>query len=313
MKNRVIQKSGKRKRAIARAKLVEGKKSEKLKIPHLLSMTATPIPRTLALTIYGDLDLTLIDELPKGRKKIITKLVKEKDREKAYQFIRKEIEKGRQVFVICPRIERGEKEGKKNLNWNEVKAVKEEYEKLDKIIFPNLRIGMLYGKMPAREKEQIMEKFKNKKIDILVSTSVVEVGIDIPNASVMMIEGAERFGLAQLHQFRGRVGRAKYQSYCFLFTNSSAKKTHQRLTALIKSENGFELAEKDLQIRGPGDLYGSRQWGIPNLSMSALKDIKTVERTREAAKEILEKDGELKKYPLLKKELKNLEKEIHLE
>jgi len=225
-------------------------------IPHLLSMTATPIPRTLALTVYGDLDLSLIDELPRGRKKIITKVIKPEEREKTYKFIKKEVKKGRQVFVICPRIERSEEENEQSeaqLSWAKVKAVEEEYEKLSKKIFPDLKIGMLHGKMAGKEKENIMKDFKNKKIDILVSTSVVEVGIDVPNATVMMIEGAERFGLAQLHQFRGRVGRTGYQSYCLLFTDSPAKKTHQRLKALITSEDGFALAEKDLEIRGPGN------------------------------------------------------------
>ena len=279
-------------------------------VPHLLSMTATPIPRTLALTIYGDLDLSLIDELPKGRKKIITKVIKPEERQKTYDFIRKEVKKGRQVFVICPRIEKNEN---KNSNWSEVKAVKDEYEKLSKEIFPDLKIGKLWGKMPSKEKERIMKDFKNKKIDILVSTSVVEVGIDVPNATVMMIEGADRFGLAQLHQFRGRVGRAEYQSYCLLFTDSPAKKTHQRLKALITSKNGFELAEKDLKIRGPGDFKGTRQWGIPDLMMNSLTDISLVAKTRERAKEILIEDPQLKKYPALREKLGRFRERIHLE
>jgi len=282
-------------------------------IPHLLSMTATPIPRTLSLTIYGDLDLSLINEMPKGRKRIITKVIPPEERQKSYDFIRKQIKEGRQVFVICPRIESKDKEETKNISWAEVKAVKEEYEKLSKIVFPDLNVAMLHGKMKTKEKEKIMEDFKNKKIDILVSTSVVEVGVDIPNATVMMIEGAERFGLAQLHQFRGRVGRSKYQSFCFLFTDSPAKKTHLRLKALINCEDGFKLAEKDLEIRGPGDFSGIRQWGIPDLTMSSLKDIFLVEQARSAAKEILEEDPLLKKYPLLQKKLNEFSKKIHLE
>ncbi len=285
-------------------------------VPHLLSMTATPIPRTLALTIYGDLDLSLIDELPKGRKKIITRVIKPGGRKKTYDFIRKEVKKGRQVFVICPRIEKNndnEHLSEARMSWAKVKAVEEEYEKLSKEIFPDLNIGMLHGKMATKEKEDIMKDFKNKKTDILVSTSVIEVGIDIPNASVMMIEGAERFGLAQLHQFRGRVGRADYQSYCLLFTDSPAKKTHQRLKALISSENGFALAEKDLEIRGPGDFKGTRQWGIPDLMMNSLKDISLVEKTRESAKEILLKDPQLKKYPVLRDKLLRFRQRIHLE
>jgi len=298
-----------------RAKLVARKTDL---IPHLLSMTATPIPRTLALTVYGDLDLSLIDELPKGRKKIITEIVSPKQREKKYQFIKKEIKKGRQVFVICPRIESTNNENqtennKQSLSWAEVKAVKEEYEKLSKEIFPDLKVDMLHGKMTPKEKEKIMQDFKNKKTDILVSTSVIEVGVDIPNATVMMIEGSERFGLAQLHQFRGRVGRAGYQSYCFLFTTSPLKRTYQRLKALVDLEDGFKLAEKDLEIRGPGDFTGTRQWGIPDLMMVSLKDIKLVEKTRQTAKEILFEDPNLKKYPLMRIRLKKFSERVHLE
>ena len=302
-----------------RAKLCKSQRQQEKIIPHLLSMTATPIPRTLALTLYGDLDLSLITELPKGRKKIKTSVVEPEERKKIYSFIKKEVKKGRQVFVICPRIEAGDKEKKaKNkendiLSWAEVKAVKEEYEKLSKNIFPNLKVEMLYGKMTPKEKEKIIRDFKGKRIDISVSTSVVEVGIDVPNATIMMIEGSERFGLAQLHQFRGRVGRSKLQSFCFLFTDSPAKKTQRRLKALLDSEDGFKLAEKDLEIRGPGDFSGTRQWGIPDLVMSSLKDIFLVEKTRQAAKEILEEDLEFKKYPQLLEKVEELRKKVHLE
>ncbi len=316
-----------------RAKLVaaqtnseeKNKSKPKAKVPHLLSMTATPIPRTLALTIYGDLDLSSIDELPKGRKKIITRIVPPEERKEAYEFIKKQIKKGRQAFVICPRIEPGAKEESgaeqarfspirtKITRWTDVKAVKEEYQKLAKEIFPDLKVEMLHGRMKAEKKEKIMKDFEDQKIDILVSTSVVEVGVDVPNASVIVIEGAEKFGLAQLHQFRGRVGRAKHQSYCFLFTDSNIPKTQQRLKALIDCENGFELAEKDLQIRGPGDFFGKKQWGIPDLVMSALKNLALVEKIRKRAGEILEKDPELKNYPLLRKKLKKFRGKIHLE
>ena len=298
-----------------RAKLCSNS-AEKI-IPHLLSMTATPIPRTLALTVYGDLDLSLITQLPKGRKKIITEIVTPEERAKTYEFIRKQVEVGRQVFVICPRIESNSKKQrpavKDLMGWSEVKAVEEEYEKLAKIIFPDLKVGILHGKMPGKEKERVMRDFKNKKIDILVSTSVVEVGIDVPNATVMMIEGAERFGLAQLHQFRGRVGRSDYQSYCFLLTTSPDQLNRRRLKALITCDDGFSLSEKDLEIRGPGDLSGTRQWGIPDLTMDSLKDIRLVEKTREAAKQILQKDPELKKYPALKEKLKRFREKVHLE
>jgi len=278
-------------------------------IPHLLSMTATPIPRTLALTLYGDLDLSLIPELPVGRKKIITKVVPLAERQKTYSFIRKEIKKGRQAFVICPRIEKSE--GKSETI--ELKTVKEEYEKLSKKIFPDLRVGVLHGKMAGGEKERVMKNFRYKKIDILVSTSVVEVGVDIPNATVMMIEGADRFGLAQLHQFRGRVGRSNYQSYCFLLTDSPSRKTRQRLKALITCENGFDLAEKDLEIRGPGDFSGLRQWGMPDLAMASLNNLPLIEKTREAAKKILEEDPGLKKYPVLREKITKFHQRLHLE
>lgn len=321
-----------------RARLMKGKL-----VPHLLSMTATPIPRTLALTIYGDLDLSLINEMPKDRKKIKTVIVEPTQRKEAYEFIKKEVEGGRGVFVICPKIEsKNSKIGEESfsadssgertsvssaisgsfipqnydlraLALNDVKAVKEEYEKLSNEIFPDLRITMLYGKMKAKEKERIMLDFKKGEIDILVSTSVVEVGIDVPRATIMMIEGAERFGLAQLHQFRGRVGRSDMQSYCFLFTTSPDQLNRKRLKALVESNNGFELAEKDLEIRGPGQLYGTQQWGIPDMAMQGLSNIFLVEKTRQAAKEILEKDPELKNYPLLKERLKEFEKRIHFE
>ncbi len=274
-------------------------------VPHFLSMTATPIPRTLALTLYGDLDLSIIDALPQGRKKIKTKIVE--DKQKIYDFIRKEVKGGRQAFVICPRIEENEETD------IQMKSVKKEYEYLSQEIFPNLNMAMLHGKMNSKDKEKTMQDFKNKKTDILVSTSVVEVGIDVPNATVMLIEGTDRFGLAQLHQFRGRVGRGKQQSYCFLSSESGSQKTKRRLKALVNSEDGFALSERDLKIRGPGDFTGIRQWGIPDLVMDSLKDIPLVKKTRELAKQILEKNPDLKKYPLLKKKLKKFGENIHLE
>jgi len=313
-----------------RAKLIQHPASniQHPKIPHLLSMTATPIPRTLTLTVYGDLDLSLIDEMPKGRKKIKTEIVSSEKRKNTYDFIREQVKKDKRVFVICPRIESSKTETKnlKKTNpsntqyltsniqsWADVKAVKEEYEKLSKKIFPDLKIGQLHGKMKTNEKEKIMKDFKEGKINILVSTSVVEVGIDIPKATIMMIEGTERFGLAQLHQFRGRVGRSDSQSYCFLFTDSKAVKTPKRLSALLRYENGFALAEKDLEIRGPGSFYGTQQWGIPDLAMESLKNVFLIEKTRKSAKELLEKNPELIKYPLLKKRLAKFQKRIHLE
>ena len=292
--------------------------------PHLLSMTATPIPRTLALTIYGDLDLSLINQMPKNRKEIKTLIIEPKDREKAYEFIRKEVKEGKGVFVICPKIEskvqnlesaidQSQKGFFQLTAMSEIKAVKEEYEKLSKEVFPDLRITMLYGKMKPKEKERIMQDFQKGEIDVLVSTSVVEVGVDVPRASVMMIEGAERFGLAQLHQLRGRVGRSAVQSQCFLFTTSPDQLNRKRLKALVNSNNGFELAQKDLEIRGPGQLYGTQQWGIPDIAMQSLSNIMLVERTRNAAKEILESDPALQKHPLLMDRLQNFEQKIHFE
>ncbi len=274
------------------------------KIPHLLSMTATPIPRTLALTVYGDLDLSILDEMPKGRKKILTKIVSPASRQDAYQFIFDEVKRGRQIFVICPLVEDSE-------NF-EARSASTEYAKLQKI-FPTLNLSLLHGRMKPKEKEEIMAEFSDKKTDILVSTSVVEVGIDVPNATVMMIEGADRFGLAQLHQFRGRVGRGEHQSYCFLFTDSQAKKTHQRLKALIKCSNGFDLAERDLKIRGSGEVYGSRQSGTPSLALSNLFDFKIVSEARKEARQIFESDPNLKFYSELKKQLKHFSKTVHLE
>ena len=310
-----------------RAKLL---KTNKL-IPHFLSMSATPIPRTLTLTIFGDLNLSTITELPKNRKTIITKIVAPANRNKAYAFIQGQVKKGRQVFVICPRIEMPSLEDreKTGLSWRnqafqnlEIKAVKEEYEKLKTKIFPDLKVAMLHGKMPARggsasggkeTKEQIMKDFTAGKIDVLVSTSVVEVGVDVPNAAIMMIEGAERFGLAQLYQFRGRVGRGGHQSFCFLFTDSSAQSTNQRLRSVVEAKNGLELAEKDLEIRGPGEFLGQNQAGIPDLAMKAVQNPDLVKTSRQTALEIIEKDPELNTHPLLKEKLKRFSKEVHLE
>lgn len=273
-------------------------------VPHFLSITATPIPRTLALTLYGDLDLSLLTEIPKNRLAVQTSIVKPSERSAAYQFIRKEIKAKHQVFVVCPRIEAGS---------DEVKTATEEYKKLSKEIFPEFKVGLLHGRLKPAEKEKVLQDFQKNKIQILVATSVVEVGLDIPNATVMMIEGAERFGLAQLHQLRGRVGRSFQQSYCFLFTESASATTRQRLKALEKSQDGFALAEKDLQLRGPGDIYGHNQWGIPDLAMANLNNLPLIEKTRQAAKELLDQDPDLSHFPLLRKELKRFHEKTFLE
>ena len=335
---------GVQQRAALQKNIIQIEDGMETTIPHLLSMTATPIPRTLALTIYGDLDLSLLNELPKGRQKTITKIIAPANRQKAYDFIRQQIKGGRQVFVICPRIERQSSDGngnetrvvnsqspdvttgqnehrnqltlydKRRLLWVEVKAVTEEYKKLSEKTFSDLKVAMLHGKIKAKEKEQVMRDFREKKYDILVSTSVVEVGVDIPNATVMMIEGADRFGLAQLHQFRGRVGRDKFQSYCLLFTDSDSQFVRQRLKALVSTQNGFELAEKDLEIRGPGEFYGTRQWGLPDLTMASLMDVELIKECRKEAEKLLADDSpELTNHPLLADRLKKFQLLVHLE
>src|SRR3989344_5229722 len=290
-------------------------------VPHLLSMTATPIPRTLALTIYGDLDISIIKEKPANRQKIITKIVGPKERHGAYQFIRDEVRKGRQVFVVCPRIELSDpkkgvgtgKQSKMNVLWQEVKAVEEEYKKLSLNIFPDLKVAMLHGKLKPKDKNEIMDNFKNGFCDILVSTSVIEVGVDVPNATIMMIESAERFGLAQLHQFRGRVGRAEYQSYCLLFASTKDKTLNQRLKALMETDDGFALAEKDLTIRGPGEFVGTKQSGLPDLAMASLANVELIKKARTEARLLLKEDPSLNGYPSLKQRLDEFQKLNHFE
>jgi ATP-dependent DNA helicase RecG len=290
-------------------------KSE-LVLPHLLSMSATPIPRTLAMTAFGDLDLSIINELPKNRKPIITKAITAVNRQKAYDFVTQQIKLGRQAFVICPRIEPPDPEApltSRQLFNLEVKSVKEETEKLSKKIFPDFKIASLHGKMKSAEKQKIMQDFKDKKFDILVSTSVIEVGIDIPNATVMLIEGSEYFGLSQLYQFRGRVGRGEHQSYCFLFSDINSKSTAIRMKALVNAKNGFELAEIDLKLRGPGQFLGQEQSGLPDLAMKAIQNPQLVQATRDSAYEIIKSDPELKNHPYLATYVKMFAEQVHLE
>lgn len=280
-------------------------KHKSMFMPHFLSMTATPIPRTMSLIFYGDLDLSIINEMPLGRKKIITRVVAPEDRPKAYEFIRKEIQNGRQAFVVCPLIDPSDKLG--------VRSATAEHKKLSQEIFPDLKVGLLHGRLKAEKKEQTMDDFLTNKINILVSTAVVEVGVDVPNATVMMIEGAERFGLAGLHQFRGRVGRSKFQSYCFLFSESGGEEVLKRLAVLVHLEDGFKLAEKDLEFRGPGEIYGTRQHGFPNLKMACLTDYEIIKEAKKQAVKIIENDADLIKYPKLKEKLGEPERKIHLE
>jgi ATP-dependent DNA helicase RecG len=255
--------------------------------PHLLVMSATPIPRSLALSMYGDLDLSILDEMPPGREDIKTRWLRPSERERAYSFVRSQIESGRQAFVICPLVEESDK--------IDAKAAVAEYERLQKEVFPDLKLGLLHGRMKAGEKEAVMRSFYSAEIDILVSTSVIEVGIDVPNSTVMVIEGANRFGLAQLHQFRGRVGRGEHQSYCLLLAESVTGDAEERLSALEKTNDGFMLAEKDLEIRGPGEFFGQRQSGLPELQLASLLDMKMLEIAREEAQALFQIDPTLER------------------
>lgn len=270
---------------------------EKGKSTHLLTMTATPIPRTVALTMYGDLDLSYLNEMPFGRKKVKTWLVPKEKRDGAYKWIRKQINETKsQTFIICPFIEESE-------SMQTIKAAAKEYERLKNEIFPDLKLSLLHGKLKPKEKQQVMNDFKNNKSDILVATPVVEVGIDIPNATIIMIEASERFGLAQLHQLRGRVGRGDKQSYCLLFSEGQNETTAQRLKSLEKIYSGAELAELDLRLRGSGDLYGTAQHGIPKLKIASFADTNLIRQTKHAADEIFPR---LSSYVILEEKVNAL-------
>ncbi len=310
-------------------------------VPHFLSMTATPIPRSLQLALFGELDISTIKEKPKNRKEIKTRVVDEVHRQKAYQFIRAHVKAGRQVFVICPLIEEQiiknqkskikdqnigmelteETQKLKSKSQNEGlelfeldrKTVAGEYEKLSKEIFSDLKIGMLHGKMKSKEKDEIMSKYSRKELDILVSTSVVEVGVDVPNASIIMIEDAERFGLAQLHQFRGRVGRGEHQSFCFLFSNSESQKSLARLKMMEETNDGFKLAEFDLKNRGAGDIFGVEQSGFMEIRFADLSNAIMISRAQAAAKKIIAGDPKLINHQELLDKLKRFELLKHFE
>jgi ATP-dependent DNA helicase RecG len=268
--------------------------------PHVLVMTATPIPRTMALTLYGDLDLSVIDELPPGRQVVKTKCLEPQDREKAYNFLRRQVSNGRQAFIICPLIEESET--------LEAKAATTEYERLSREVFLDLKLGLLHGQMPGPEKEDVMRRFRSGELDILVSTSVVEVGIDVPKASVIMVEGAERFGLSQLHQFRGRVGRDKDQGYCLLIPEKLSPEARGRLRLMEGIHNGFALAEKDLELRGPGEFFGTHQSGLPELKLAKLTDLHSLELARREAITLFQSDPDLKKseHQLLRQQLNHV-------
>jgi len=267
-------------------------------VPHLLTMTATPIPRTLAKTVFGNLDLSVLNEMPQGRKKIKTWVIPEEKRKKAYAWIRKQItDTHAQVFIICPLINESE-------TLTEVKAVNEEYKTIQ-LEFPNITVGLLHGKMSSKEKTKAIEDFRNNRHSILVATPVVEVGIDIPNATIILIEAADRFGLGQLHQLRGRVGRSTLQSYCLLFTQSEDEKAIKRLRSLEIIFDGPTLAERDLVLRGPGEIFGVRQHGVPNLKIAAFSDIQTISDTHAAAEKLMKEMPDLSVFPLLREKVKN--------
>ncbi len=252
---------------------------------HMLVMTATPIPRTLALTLYGDLDLSVIDELPPGRTPVTTEWKPPDRRDEAYDFVRREVAKGRQAFIICPLVEESAA--------MQARAATAEFERLRRDVFPGLRLRLLHGRMSARDKDEAMRAFRDREADVLVSTAVVEVGVDVPNATVMLIEGADRFGLAQLHQFRGRVGRGSEASHCMLLADDPSEEARERLRLMARTSNGFELAEADLRLRGPGEFFGTRQAGVPGLRVAALTDVKAIERAREEAQRLLASDPAL--------------------
>ncbi|MBI1295181.1 ATP-dependent DNA helicase RecG [bacterium] len=276
-------------RAILRNKGADG---ESTPVPHMLVMSATPIPRSLALTVYGDLDVSIIDEMPPGRQPITTKRFLPQERERLYAFLKRQIAEGRQGYIIYPLVEESDK--------LDVGAAVDEHARLSRDIFTEERLGLLHGRLSGSEKDAVMRAFSNHELDVLVSTSVVEVGVDVPNATVMLIEDAERFGLAQLHQFRGRVGRGEHQSYCALISRAANETAVERLNALVETTDGFKLAEKDLQLRGPGDFLGTRQSGLPDLQMAQLGDTATLALAQQAAQSLFAEDPELTNHPLLR-------------
>ena len=266
--------------------------------PHVLVLSATPIPRTLSLVIYGDLDVSVIDELPPGRTPVQTFVVGEDKRQRMYGFVRKLVGEGRQAYIVCPAVEEGEDEGAG------LKAATTYAQGLQTEVFPDLRVGLVHGKMKPREKDAVMTAFAGRELDVLVSTTVIEVGVDVPNAALMVVENADRFGLSQLHQLRGRVGRGKHQSYCVLVTSTRNPDSRARLKVLTKTTDGFQIAEEDLKLRGPGDFFGQRQHGLPQLRIADLAgDMRVLKEAQLAAQELLERDPGLKRpehAPLLK-------------
>lgn len=277
--------------------------------PHLLSMTATPIPRTLALTIYGDLDLSILDQMPSGRKQVATELVLPTKRDEVYAKIRTLLAEGRQAYVICPRIAEVDPDKEAAVI---AKSVMTEAERLGNDVFPEFIVDVLHSKMTKEKKEEAMRAFSQHETDILVATSVVEVGVNVPNATVIIIEGAERFGLSQLHQLRGRVQRSSHQPYCFLFADAKSDKTKERMKLFITAKNGFELAEYDLGLRGTGELTGTKQWGISDIGMEALRNLKLVEAARQSAITLVAVDQTLASHPILRDKIAAMQ-DMHFE
>jgi ATP-dependent DNA helicase RecG len=278
-----------------RAKLSEKGRTEENLSPHVLVMSATPIPRTLALIIYGDLEVSVIEERPPGRQPIDTFLIGEDKRERMYSFVRRQVEKGHQVYIVCPAVG-GETAEQEPMTAAELKAVEEYARQLQEEIFPELRVGLVHGKLRPKAKEAVMNGFVAGEVDILVSTTVIEVGVDVPNATLMVIENAERFGLSQLHQLRGRVGRGQERSFCILISDNKNPETRQRMKVLCSTNDGFVIAEEDLKLRGPGDFFGSRQHGLPQLKVADLVgDVRVLQEAKSAAERVLFSDPDLKK------------------
>jgi ATP-dependent DNA helicase RecG len=279
--------------------------------PEILVMSATPIPRSLALALYGDMDISTLDELPPGRAQTSTFWIparqdsaggEEKDKDRVYDFIKEEINKGRQAFIVTPLIEESEKlPARQDSAGGEVSSATEVFEFLKDKVFPSYKLALLHGKIKKDQQQLIMEDFRNRKTDILVATSLVEVGIDIPSVTVMVVLNAERFGLAQLHQLRGRIGRGEYNSYCILVSTPRTEEGKRRLEAMVSTSDGFEIAEEDLEIRGPGELLGTKQHGFPEMKLgNILKDLRLLEQAREDAEWFLKEDPEFKNYSMMK-------------
>jgi len=269
---------------------------QKGEAPHVLTMTATPIPRSLALTLHGDLDVSQIDELPPGRQKIHTTVLTGKERANAYDLISREVAQGRQAYIVFPLIEESEK--------LDVRAAVEEHQRLQESVFPQFQVGLLHGRMSSADKDAALSAFRDNQTQIIVSTTVIEVGVDVPNATVMLIENAERFGLSQLHQLRGRVGRGAAQSYCLLMSSSKAETARQRLQVLEQSQDGFFISEMDMRFRGPGEVIGTRQSGVADFTLASLvEDREVLELARQAAEKVIEKDPLLARWSLMRKEL----------